>query len=52
MRCRLESGVVVDVPEEKAQRMGLVPIDTPPAPARRARAKKVQAGDGDNADAN
>ncbi|MGX9669929.1 hypothetical protein [Mycobacterium sp. HM-7] len=42
---RTDTGVVVDVPEQKAERMdGLTPVDASPASARRARAPKRAAG--------
>lgn len=42
-RYRNADGVVVDIPEEKAARMGgFTPIEPPPAPARRGRPPKVE----------
>lgn len=41
---RLDSGVTVEIPEEKATRLGLRPIDQP-KPARRTTRKKAAESD-------
>ncbi|ASN67443.1 hypothetical protein 7S11_5 [uncultured Caudovirales phage] len=39
---RMGSGVIVDISEEKAARLGLTPADAPPATPRRGRPPKLK----------
>lgn len=48
-RYRLNSGVVVSIPEEKAERIdGLTLVDTPPSPRRRQARKTTKKSESDS----